>query len=76
MNLVNICPDIPDGWKGGVTDVARVLGLHAETIRRAAAKGRKNGGIDWIPARTVARYSAARRSRDTGSACSEQTNGR
>lgn len=49
MNLVNTCPDIPDGWKGGVTDVARVLGLHAETIRRAAVKGRKNGGIDWIP---------------------------
>lgn len=49
MNLVNICPDIPDNWKGGITAVSKVLGLSDQTIRRAAALGKRYGGIDWIP---------------------------
>ena len=49
MNLVKECPAIADSWKGGVTDVSRILGLSVETIRRAANKGRLNGGLDWIP---------------------------
>lgn len=51
MSLVNVCPDIPDNWKGGVTDAGRVLGVSSETIRRAANKGRRNGGMDWIVGR-------------------------
>lgn len=49
MNLVNTCPDIPDDWKGGITEVAKILGLDRKTLRRYADKGRKRGGIDWIP---------------------------
>lgn len=49
MNIVNTCPEIPDNWKGGVGKVSEVLGLSTETIRRAAAKGSRNGGLDWIP---------------------------
>ncbi len=47
MKLVNVCPDIPDSWRGGVTDVCRLLGLCKETIRKAANRGRRHGGIDW-----------------------------
>lgn len=49
MNLVNECPDIPDDWKGGVHDVAKVLGLSTQTIRRAANKVGEPGGIYWVP---------------------------
>lgn len=49
MNLVNICPDIPDNWRGGISDVSKVLGLSMATISRAANKGRLNGGLDWFP---------------------------
>ncbi|MDE6268209.1 MAG: hypothetical protein K2M04_03910 [Muribaculaceae bacterium] len=46
MGLVNICPDIPDDWKGGVTDTARILGLSDDTIIRYTKLGRKGGGIE------------------------------
>lgn len=49
MNLVSTCPNIPDNWKGGVTEVSKLLGLCTQTIRRQANKGRRNGGIDWKP---------------------------
>ncbi len=49
MSLVNICPDIPDNWRGGVMDVSKVLGLSRESIRKAAILGKSDGGIDWIP---------------------------
>lgn len=26
MNLRKTCPDIPDTWKGGITEVAKLLG--------------------------------------------------
>ncbi|MDE6338541.1 MAG: hypothetical protein K2K97_01990 [Muribaculaceae bacterium] len=48
MNLVKTCPDIPDSWKGNISDVCRILGLNYRTVRKAAEKGRRNGGIDWI----------------------------
>lgn len=51
MNLITTCPDIPDNWKGNLTQVSLILGLSPETIRRAANKGRRNGGIDWYPGR-------------------------
>ena len=54
MNLTNTCPDIPDNWKGGMSDVCRILGTTGKPIsrnmlRKYAELGRKNGGIDWIP---------------------------
>lgn len=45
MSLVNICPDISDNWKGGVCDVARVLGLSENTIRLATFKDIRDGGL-------------------------------
>lgn len=49
MNLVNVCPDIPDSWRGCAADVARILGLHRDTIAKKAKLGRRHGGIDWLP---------------------------
>ena len=43
------CPDIPDNWKGGISEVCKVLGLSREKIRCDAIKGKRNGGIDWLP---------------------------
>lgn len=51
MNLVTECPDISDGWKGNITEVCRILGLDYKTVSRAADKGKRNGGLDWIPGR-------------------------
>lgn len=52
MNLRKTCPDIPDDWKGSITDVCRVLGderpLSPKTVRkhilqlRQRAKGNVN----------------------------------
>lgn len=47
MNLVTECPDIPDNWKGGVSEVCKILGLDRNTIRKAALKGKSFGGLDW-----------------------------
>ncbi len=49
MNLVNICPDIPDDWCGGRAETSRVLGISLRTLDRKAALGRRCRGIDWIP---------------------------
>lgn len=49
MPLVNICPDIPDAWRGGRSDTARVLGIDPKTLDFKATLGRRNGGIDWTP---------------------------
>ena len=50
MNLRKTCPDIPDSWKGGVSDVARLLGetkpLSTDTIYKYVKLGRRNGGIN------------------------------
>lgn len=38
MNLRKTCPEIPDDWKGGMTDVCRILGdskpISPKTIKR------------------------------------------
>ncbi len=51
MNLSNVCPDIPDNWRGGVAATCRVLGgakpISDETLRKYARLGRRLGGIDW-----------------------------
>lgn len=48
MNLVNICPDIPDSWSGGSTAVGRILGgIDRKTVDRYARLGVRNGGIGW-----------------------------
>ena len=52
MNLVNVCPDIPDNWRGGITATARLLGLSDDTVRKYARLGRRNRGLDWKPSRS------------------------
>lgn len=47
MNLTKTCPDIPDEWKGGITDVAKTLGLSQATIRKYALIGKRHGGLDY-----------------------------
>lgn len=53
MNLTNICPDIPDSWRGAAADVCRVLGngkpVSRQSLATWAARGKRNGGIDWLP---------------------------
>lgn len=49
MNLVNICPCIPDGWRGGRSETSRILGIEPKTLDKNARLGKRNGGIDWIP---------------------------
>lgn len=38
MNLRKTCPDIPDDWKGSITDVCRILGeekpISDKTLRK------------------------------------------
>lgn len=38
MNLRNTCPDIPDNWKGSITDACRILGdkkpISDKTLRK------------------------------------------
>lgn len=38
MNLRKTCPDIPDGWKGSITDACRILGdskpISDKTLRK------------------------------------------
>lgn len=57
MNLRKICPDIPDNWKGSITDSCRVLAedgkrLSADTLRKYARLGKRNGGLDWKPSKS------------------------
>ncbi len=49
MNLVNVCPDIPDNWEGGRSDTARLLGIDPKTLDSKAALGSRAGGIGWRP---------------------------
>lgn len=49
MNLVNVCPEIPDGWRGNRADTARILGIDPKTLDKKAILGRRNGGIGWLP---------------------------
>lgn len=49
MSLTNVCPDIPDNWRGSRADTARILGIDPKTLDDRAKRGKRNGGIDWIP---------------------------
>ncbi len=40
MNLVKTCPDIPDNWKGGMSDACRLLGISWKTLDRYAKLGK------------------------------------
>lgn len=51
MKMVNVCPDIPDGWRGGRSETARILGISLRTLDVKATLGRRGGGIDWLPGR-------------------------
>lgn len=55
MNLVNVCPDIPDSWKGSVSATARILGISRDTLYKYAALGKRGGGIDWTVSRSNGR---------------------
>lgn len=43
MNLRKTCPDIPDDWKGGMSDVCKILGesspISPKTIKRRMKLG-------------------------------------
>ena len=52
MNLRKVCPDIPNNWKGGISDVCRILGeegkpLSYKTIRKYINLTRAHGGIKY-----------------------------
>lgn len=53
MNLRKTCPAIPDDWKGGITDVCRILGdekpLNWRTVQKYIRLGSGCGGIDARP---------------------------
>lgn len=34
MNLRKTCPDIPDDWKGGISETSRLLGIDRKTVRK------------------------------------------
>lgn len=50
MNLRNTCPDVPDDWKGSITDVCRLLGdpkpISPKTVQKYIKLGRRGGGIE------------------------------
>jgi len=46
MNLVNVCPDISDNWKGGMSDVCRILGINWKTLDRYVKMGKVNATAD------------------------------
>lgn len=39
------CPDIPDGWRGGRSHTAKLLGIDPKTLDRYVKLGKNNGGI-------------------------------
>lgn len=49
MNFVNVCPDIPDDWRGGRAETARILGISLRTLDRKSDLGKRHGGLDWLP---------------------------
>lgn len=46
MNLRNTCPDIPDDWKGSVTDVCRLLGDEKPISPKTVWKYIRCGGVE------------------------------
>lgn len=56
MNLANVCPDIPDNWRGGVIDTCKILGgekpISKTTLLKYARLGRRCGGIEWKPSKS------------------------
>ncbi len=49
MNLVKTCPDIPDDWKGGMSDTCKLLGISWKTLDKYAKLDNRRGGIRWKP---------------------------
>ena len=49
--MVNVCPNIPDDWRGTIAEASKILGLHRDTIRKYADVGRQAGGLDWKPSK-------------------------
>lgn len=53
-NWRKTCPDIPDDWKGGMSDTQRVLGepgkpIDYKTLDKYTKLTKRNGGIGWFP---------------------------
>lgn len=46
--MITECPNIPDGWKGGRGQTAKLLGIDPKTLDKYAVLGKKNGGIACI----------------------------
>ena len=44
--MVNICPDIPDSWRGSRAQTAVILDIDPKTLDRYTRMGRRGGGID------------------------------
>lgn len=42
----NVCPNVPDNWRGNLSEAAALLGIHRDTLRRYVKVGRRQGGID------------------------------
>lgn len=45
--ITNICPDIPDNWRGGRSATAKILGISVKTLDRHSAIGRYHRGIRY-----------------------------
>lgn len=42
------CPNIPDRWKGGRSQTAKVLGIDPKTLDKYAGLSKKDGGIGYL----------------------------
>lgn len=43
--MISECPNIPDGWRGGRTETAKLLGIDPKTLDKYAGLGKNDGGI-------------------------------
>jgi len=60
MNLVKVCPDIPDDWKGGMSDTCKLLGISWKMLDKYARLGKEGGGIEWLLAKSGRRQFVGR----------------
>lgn len=49
MNLRNTCPDIPDDWKGGISETSRLLGIDRKTVRKYTLRLRARCMVNAAP---------------------------
>lgn len=61
MNWITTMPDIPDTWKGGMTEACKVLGkpgrpINLKTLARYCSLGVRYGGIDYKMGRSGRKF--------------------